>query len=320
MGNELISWLSPIGWAQQTAVYVDDHWATLLVSLTFTVVLIAISYPLSTKRDVGAGMIPPRRGSGSASNLLTKPIGLAYRLLRTNLIVWSIAMFLFGAAYGSVLGDAEKMLESVGDQMSAMLPTTDSNALTDSYAAMFISISAVLAAIPTLQSILRLRGEEKEGRMDGLLSGSLSRYRLMGSFVVTSILNSLLYLFMAGLGMGVAGSQSLGDSRYLGDLILASISFAPALWVAIGVAAVLIGIFPRATSFSWAVVVFAFLVIYLGGALQMPDWLMNLSPYESIARYPAEDLDLTPLLSLTGVSALLITIGCIGFRRRNIMS
>ncbi|MCP3740741.1 ABC transporter permease [Rossellomorea sp. BNER] len=318
IGDEFISWLSPIGWAQQTSVYVDNHWSPLLLSLGFTIVLVAIAYPLSTKRDVGAGMIPPRRGKASASKALTKPIGLAYRLQRTNLIVWGFAMFFFGAMYGSFLGEAEKMMESMGNTIGEMLPGMDGGVLADSFAAMFIAISAIVSTIPSLQSILRLRSEEKEGRVEGMLSGALSRPRLLGSFVIAAILNSLFLLFMAGLGMGVAGSQSMNDSSYLGDLIVAGLSFAPALWVVIGVGVALIGFFPKGTSFSWAVVVFAFLIIYLGGALQLPEWLMNISPYQHIPRFPLEDFDWVPLLSLTGVATVLIVIGWFGFRRRDI--
>ncbi|WP_096190174.1 ABC transporter permease [Evansella halocellulosilytica] len=318
MGEEFLSWLSPIGWAQQTAVYGDNLWSPLLLSVAFAFLFVAIAYPLSTKRDVGAGMLPPRKGKASASNLLTKPIGLAYRLQRTHVIVWSIGIFLLGASYGTFIGEAEAWIDSMGDLAENMLPGMDKGVLADSFAAMFMSVTVVIATIPVLQSILRIRGEEKEGRLEGMLAGALSRYRLLGSYLITAVLNSILILFMAGLGMGLAGSMSMDESRYFGDLILAGLSYAPALWVTVGVALVLIGIIPKAATFSWAVLIFSFLVIYLGGALQMPEWLMSVSPFHHVSRFPIDDLNWTRLLWLTVVAIGLVIIGMYNYRRRDL--
>nr|WP_217635461.1 ABC transporter permease [Evansella caseinilytica] len=318
MGAETLSWLSPIGWAQQTSVYVDHNWLPILLSLAFTVIMVAAAYPLSTKRDVGAGMLPPRRGKASASTLLTKPIGLAYRLQRTNIIVWSLGILLLGMAYGSFIGEAETWVENMGDVAENMLPGMDAGDFANSFAAMFMSVTVVIATIPALQSILRIRGEEKDGRLEGMLAGALSRYRLLGSYVVTALVNAGILAFLAGLGMGLAGSQSMNDSSLIGDLVAAGLLYTPAIWLTIGVAVALIGFIPRAASYSWAVLVFAILAIYLGGALQLPEWVMNLSPFQHIARYPAEDFQWTSLFWLTGISAVLIATGMYSYRRRDL--
>jgi ABC-2 type transport system permease protein len=123
---------------------------------------------------------------------------------------------------------------------------------------------------------------------------------------------------MAGVGMGITGSQSMEDSRYLGILTMAGLSFTPALWVTIGLAVAIYGYFPRKTSFSWAMVGFAFFVVYLGGVLQLPEWVTNLSPFTHIPRIPAEEFDVLPLLVLTAVAAVLMLIGWFGYSRRDI--
>lgn len=320
VGDGLLSWFSPIGWALQTSVYVDNDWSPLLLSLALTLVLVAMAYPLSTKRDVGAGMIPPRRGKAVASRVLTKPTGLAFRLQRTNLIVWSLAMFLFGAMYGTFMGEAEQLIDSMGEAIRAVMPELDSGVLANQIASMFIAVSAMIATIPVLQGILRLRTEEKEGRLEGMLAGALSRHRLLGSYIIAAVWSSLLLLFMAGLGMGLTGSQSMQDSSYVSALIQAGLAFTPALWVVIGLAVVLIGVIPKLSSYSWALPVFAFLVIYLGAPLQMPEWLMNFSPYQHIPRLPAESWAWLPLFMLTGVAAVLMGIGLLGYRRRDLSS
>lgn len=318
LGNEALSWISPIGWAQQTEAYLGNDWTPLLLSLFFTIVLIAIAYPLSNMRDVGAGLVRPRPGREDAPKSLSSALGLAFRLQRTNLFIWSFALLLFGMSYGAFIGEAEEMFGALGDSLEGMLPEMSSGVLADSVAAMFMTVSAMFASIPALQSILRLRSEEKAGRLDSLLSTPVARKRLLASYLVIALGSSVVFLFMAGIGMGITGSQSMGDIRYLSALTFAGLAFLPALWVAIGFAVFLYGLFPRKAGFSWAIVVHAFLVLYLGGALQLPEWLTDLSPFGHIPSMPAQEFELVPLLVLSGVALVLIVIGFIGYRRRDI--
>jgi hypothetical protein len=39
------------------------------------------------------------------------PFGLAWRLQRTGLIAWAVALFILGISYGSVLGEIERFFE-----------------------------------------------------------------------------------------------------------------------------------------------------------------------------------------------------------------
>ncbi len=101
-------------------------------------------------------------------------------------------------------------------------------------------------------------------------------------------------------------------------LVGAALAYAPALWVTVGVAAVLFGWFPRASAAAWIVPVYAFVVGYLGQILQFPGWMNNLSPFGHVPRLPAADLDWTPLLVLTLVAAGLVWLGLAGLRRRDL--
>lgn len=94
----------------------------------------------------------------------------------------------------------------------------------------------------------------------------------------------------------------------------------PALWVTVGVAAVLFGWLPRATAAAWLVPVYAFLIGYLGEILQFPDWMNDLSPFGHVPQLPANELDLAPLAVLTAVAVAvaLLAAGLAGFRRRDL--
>ncbi|MFP3913229.1 MAG: ABC transporter permease, partial [Actinomycetota bacterium] len=92
VGGGIASWLSPIGWAQQTRVYVADRWWPLLLSLALSGILVGVAYSLSTRRDVGAGLFESRPGPAHAPGSLSSALGLAWRLQRIGMLWWGLAL------------------------------------------------------------------------------------------------------------------------------------------------------------------------------------------------------------------------------------
>jgi ABC-2 type transport system permease protein len=317
MAGNASSWLSPIGWAQATQVYVSDLWWPLLAAVGATALLVAAALALSTRRDVGAGLRAPTPGAAHASSLLTTPIGFALRLQRAGFSGWAAAIFVLGVMYGSILGDAEQMLADV-DVMTAMLAGMPGAGVVETFGAMIASVTAILAAAYAVLATLRLRTEELAGRAESVLATALSRTRWVMSHVVVAAVGSLFVLVGGGLGLGLAGGASTGDWSLLPAFVAAMAAYAPAVWIVIGLAVALFGLAPLAIGATWLLVAYAFVVIYLGGLLQFPAWMEDLSPFGHVPRMPAEDFALAPLLVLTAVAALLVVVGLVGFRRRDV--
>jgi ABC-2 type transport system permease protein len=78
------------------------------------------------------------------------------------------------------------------------------------------------------------------------------------------------------------------------------------------------GLVPRVTGLSWALLVYAVLVAYLGGLLNLPGWMFNLSPFTHIPAMPADAFTTLPLVILTALAAALVAVGVVGFRRRDL--
>lgn len=131
IGHNALTWLSPIGWAQATRSFGDERWWPLLLSLAIAIVFTSIAFALTTVRDVGAGLVPPRPGPPTASRYLTSPLGLAFRLQRGSLIGWSAALFLTGLAYGSIGQQVEKLV-SDNKELSDLLAQAEGS-FTDSF-------------------------------------------------------------------------------------------------------------------------------------------------------------------------------------------
>ncbi|MFD6277726.1 ABC transporter permease [Streptomyces sp. NPDC060209] len=318
-GDDALSWLSPIGWVQRTYPYVDNHWWPLLLCLALAALCAGTGFFLSTRRDVGAGLRATRPGRPTGSGALLRPLGFALRLHRSVLAGFGAGLFLMGAMYGSILGEADDMLKNI-DQIQEALQRIGGASTAESFASMIMVILAVVASVYVVTAALRPRTEENAGRAEPLLATGLSRARWAGSHLAVALAGGTALLLMVGLGIGVAGAASVGDSGLVLSLTGAALAYAPALWVTVGVAAVLFGWLPRAAQAAWAVPVYAFVTGYLGQLLQFPGWMSNLSPFGHVPQLPAAPMDWTPLAVLTLVAAALILLGLEGFRRRDLQT
>ncbi|MGW4234026.1 ABC transporter permease [Streptomyces sp. NPDC004980] len=316
-GTAALSWLSPIGWAQRTYVYVDDRWWPLLLCLALAVLCAGTGFVLSARRDVGAGLRATRPGRAVASAALTHPLGFALRLHRSVLAGFGAGLFLMGVMYGSILGQADEMLKDI-DGIQEALRRAGGTTTAESFASMVMVVLAVVASVYVVTAALRARSEETAGRVESLLATGLSRTRWAGSHLAVALVGGTAVLLLGGLGIGVAGAASTGDLAMVPALLGAALAYAPALWVTAGVAAVLFGWLPRAAQAVWIVPVYAFVTGYLGELLGFPGWVNDVSPFGQVPRLPAAGMDWTPMVVLTLIAAGLLRLGLEGFRRRDL--
>lgn len=316
IGGGLPSWLSPIGWSQQTRVYVDDRWWPLLLSLGMMVLLLAAAYWLSTRRDVGAGLVQPRPGPATASRALSTPLGLAWRLHRASVMWWTIALFLFGFGYGTLAGEVESFVEDFSAAQE-MLELVGGESFINAFLATIVSLIAIVTAVFAVLTVLRPRSEETSGRAEPVLATATSRSGWLASHLGLALAGSAIILLLSGLGMGITASAALGES-VVPDLLGAALAYLPAVWVTIGLGFALFGVAPRATLLVWIVIAYAGLIGSLAGILNLPEWTLNLSPFGHIPSLPAVDLEWTPLVVLTLIAAGLIAVGLYGFRQRDL--
>ncbi|MGP3972062.1 ABC transporter permease [Streptomyces sp. 6N223] len=316
-GSDVLAWLSPIGWTQRTYAYVDNRWWPLLLVLGMAVVAVAVAFALSGRRDVGAGLRPPRPGSPTASEALPRPLGFALRLQRGTLFGFGAGLFVFGMMYGSILGDAEEMIED-NEQLRETIAELGSGSVSESFGSALMSFLAIITSAFVVLAVLRARAEETGGRAEPVLATGLSRDRWVGSHLTMSLAGGTLVALLAGLGFGLAGALSASEGELFWKLTGSSLAYAPALWVTGAIALVLFGWLPRFAAAAWAIPAYSFFVVYLGTLIEMPDALANFSPFGHVPQVPAADMEWTPLVVMTAVAAALTWLGLAGFRRRDL--
>jgi ABC-2 type transport system permease protein len=316
VGNGTLSWLSPIGWGQAMRPYADERWWPLLLLIGGAALLVVAAVALLDRRDDGAGVVQPSPGPAHASPWITRPLGFALRLQRGAVVGWALGLFLAGVSVGLTAEDADSIL---GDSKEVdELINRAGGSLVDNYIAVSLLSMVLIATGFAIQAVGRMRSEETAGRLEPLLATALARPRWAAGHIAVAVGGTVLVVGATGLGAGIADAIASNDAGRLPELVGASLAMVPAVWVLIGVAVAIFGLLPRAMGVAWGALGACFLVSYLGPLLSLPEWLMDLSPYNHVPLLPAADASAGPLLALTAVAAALLAVGVIGFRRRDV--
>jgi ABC-2 type transport system permease protein len=306
-----LSWLSPIGWAHKLRPYAGERWWVLVLPVALTALGAAVAVALEARRDVGAGLLPDRPGPATAAPGLASPLALAWRLHRGLLAAW-LAGF---AVVGVVLGGAAS---SVGDMVADNANLEDiftrlggRTGIVDAYLVSVLTILGLLAAGYAIQATLRLRAEETAGRAEPVLASAVGRLQWAASHLAFSVLGSALALVAAGVTVGLTYGQ-------LSRVMEGALVQVPAVWVLAAVAVALVGLAPRLAAAAWGALGVCVVLVLVGAALQLDQWVMDLSPFTHLPKVPGAALSATPLVLLLAVALALGGAGLAGLRRRGI--
>ncbi|QOC91358.1 ABC transporter permease [Micromonospora craniellae] len=317
-GATWLSWLSPIGWSQQTAPYVYDRWWPLVISLLVAAATAALGYVLSTRRDFGAGLVPPRPGSPRAAAWLAGPLALAFRLQRASLIGWSLALLVAGIAYGSF---TQPLVDGFADAPPDLVEIMGGSAnMLDGYLGMMGMTMALAVGVYAVLAVHTLRAEETDGRAEPVLATAVSRAGWLGGHVAVAAVGVFWLLLVAGLGMGIGAAVSTGEAGLIATLLLGHVAHTPAVWLVLTIAALLYASAPRALPVIWVSLGYGLITTYFAPILDIHDSVLRLSPFAHVGEYPLEDISVVAVAVLALLSAALLQAAVVTFRRRDLAS
>lgn len=316
-GPDALTWMSPLGWAENTRAFWDDRWWPLLLPLAATALTVTLALWLLSRRDIGSGLIQPRPGPDHAHPSLLRPIGFSLRIQRGAIVGWTYLLFVYGFAIGAVGDNIKGILQSSSSLTAAFAGASDN--IIDSYFASIFTVMALMAAGFAISGALRPHSEEARDRAALLLAGPLGKVRWALGHVLIAYLASALMMALLGLGLGLGLGVVTGDFSELGTLIGSGFAQTPAIWLTASIAVLLFGISSRASVAGWGLLV-AFIVIWSVASFgDLPDWIVDLSPYSHVSAVPAVPLDVTPLIVMTGIAAVLTATGLALWRRRDLL-
>jgi ABC-2 type transport system permease protein len=314
-GPHALSWFSPLGWAQGMRAFADVRWWLLVPLLALAALLVAAAVRLAARRDLGAGILPPRPGPERGA--LKTPLALAWRLQRGALAGWAAGFAILGAAFGSIAQDIGDVIGDSADVRDALARLGGSESLTDAYIAATFGLMALIAAGFAVGSVLRLRGEEASGRAEPLLATAVSRTRWALGHTAVAFGGTAVLMLAAGAFAGVAHAAQAGDAGEFPRLVAAALAQVPAAWVLAGLALAIFGLLPRARLAAWLALALCLALAELGPVVELSQSVIDLSPFAHSPQLPGGSFTVAPLWLAT-IAAALAAAGLAALRRRDI--
>jgi ABC-2 type transport system permease protein len=312
-----LSWLSPVGWGQHLRAYQGERWWVLLLPVAFALGVTAVAFLLVQRRDHGAGLFPDRLGPESARAMLGHPLGLAWRLQRGSLYGWLVAFLFLGLLFGNLAANVSGFLDSPNAQ-ELLQRLGGVQGLTDSFISTELSFVGIAAAAYGIQATLRLRSEEAALRSESILATGVTRLGWASSHVIVALLGTAVLLAGAGLAAGITHSASTGRAEDLWRVLVAAVVRVPAAWVLVGIAVAVFGLVPRWALAGWIALVVFLVLGEFGPLFELPQAVMDISPFAHSPSLPGGAFSALSLAALVLLAGSLVTIGFVGFRRRDV--
>jgi ABC-2 type transport system permease protein len=321
-GTGTPDWLwgvTPFGWASYLHE-VDDARVPVFVAYSVLVAALVTATLLLGRRDLHAGLIG-RAGSVDTARPVRSLTGLVVRQTRGPMLTWGgIVMFsalVFGLLaddFAEAFGDLEGTV-AAGEQIGFVALDTPEGVVSS-----LVLFLALVGALFGAAQAANIREEEASWRIEALLVRTVGRTRWLGTRLgiaaLAIVLLAVITAVSAWLGTVLVGSEA---SIGLGDIVLQALNLIPIAWMFLGLGLAAFGLVPRLTaSLGYALVLTAYVIDLIGGLLELPETVLELSPFRHLTAVPVADPAVVPLSVMVLVGMVAAGAGAIGFRRRDL--
>ncbi len=312
-----LRWATPLGWLETAHPLTEPRMLPIALSYALALLLCLAAVALVRVRDTGAGLLAASGGRRSRTRGLGGPLGLAVRSARGAAWSWAIGLGLFGVLIGLVARTAaEAMADSTAGGTLVGLGLQESGTL--AYVGVLFLILAVALAAMAAGRVAAIRDEEATGRLDAVLVRPITRSRWLSGQAVVG-----LGVLVLGAASAVLGTWVAGQAGDLGvgfpDLARAGANAVPAACFVLGLGILLFGLVPRAAvTLTYSYVAAAFLMEFVGSAVALPVWLLDLSVLHHVRPVPAVAADVGSAAVLLVGGAVLTLVGVVAFGRRDV--
>lgn len=310
-------WINPLGWLAETRPGPDGRWWPLLPAVALALILAVVAFRLHGGRDFGQGVIATRPGPDHGR--IRGPWGLTWRLHRGVAVVWVLLFIVLGVVFGYM---SDSMQDLAGQSAGGIADMFTGGAgapemMTHAFLTAVLSLAGIIAAVPGVQIMNRLRTEEVEFRVEPLLATPLSRVRMFLAPVGLALALSALLILLAGAVVSIFVATSDVGVSYIEGLGQA-LATVPAVWAVVGVAVLIVGVRPQVSVAAWIGVVASFGLTLLGPTFRLPDWALGISPFYHVPTVGTAGESVVGLVVVGVIAVLLSVVGLVGYRRRDI--
>jgi ABC-2 type transport system permease protein len=314
-------WATPFGWIG--FLHEVDN-ARGWVFLGFGLLLAALlAATLTTaRRDLHAGAIGTvdDGGGGRRPRPVGGQLGLAVRLTAASARTWGLVVTIVALTFGLMARDfaaaaaALPATVEVVEQMGIVGLDTPAGIIAWTLS-LFVGL---LVAVFVAGQVAAIREEEATWRIEHLLARPIGRLRWLVTRVLTVAVAATAIAVAGGIVAWIA-TVLVGVPITFVDGLLAGLNVVPVALLVLGTGIGLFGLLPRAAvPLTYGLVVGSFALDFVGGLLDLPDWVLELSPFRHLASVPAVDMNVGAALVMLSVGLLAAAIGSLAFQRRDL--
>ena len=305
--------LNPLEWPLLLRPFAGERFWLPLIWLALGALLAALSLWLMARRDMGAGLVPQRRGRANAAPGFRNLFALAWRTQRGLFLAW----LCFYAIFSFALGCASYLMVravSSAEALSELIARL--GGIDRAFLSLMLYIFGILISVYVIMSAGILRREET-AKGETLLSLPVRRERLVLSHMVYIFGGSTAILLTSGLCVGLGAVIGTGDGGALARLFSEMAGMIPAVWAIGGIALLLFGALPRGmTGIGYGLLTLFILMEIFWEQQQLPEALYALSPFSWITPLKAVQPAAAPVV-LCAAALLLSGAGVALFCRRD---
>jgi ABC-2 type transport system permease protein len=317
-GLDWLRWTTPLGWAEELRPFADPQPVVLLLPAVTATILLAGAGMLAARREIGSGLLPARDSAPPRLRLLGSPEAQAFRSERGALIAWLAGAGAFALLMG-VISDAatpdviservQRQLEKLG----AESVVTPSGWLGFSFIFFMLAVSLFCC-----MQIASVRGEEAEQRLETLLAHPVGRGRWLTGRLVLAAAGAAAVALTAGV-LAWAGAATQGADVSLPKMLGAGVNTLPPALLFLALGALAFAVVPRASpGIAHGLVGLAFVWELFGALLEVPGWLLALSPFHDVGLVPGEPFEPGAAAIMLALAAVAALAALWAFRRRDL--
>lgn len=313
-----LRWATPLGWTEELRAYVDPRPAVAILPIATGAALLAGAGAIFMRRDVGAGLLPARDRRSPRLWLLGSPTTQALRGEVGFLAGWLVGVGAFALILGVVADSvtSAKIPESARKQIAKFSDVSITAA--SGYLGFTFLFFVLAVSLFSCSQVAAIRREEAAQRLETLLSLPVSRAHWLAGRVLLAVGSAAVLGLSAGV-LSWVGAASQGADVSLPRLLEAGANCMPASILFLGVGVLAFAAVPSASSgISYGLVSTGFVWELFGALLNAPKWALGLSPFHHVALVPAEDIELTPALTMSALGAGAVLAALVVFRRRDL--
>lgn len=169
--------------------------------------MLALAFVLQARRDFGQGAIAPKPGPGRGRYLGTWR--LALNLNRGSLITWSITFVVLGFVFGFFATSINDLLGSdTAVQQALASGATSPETLVAAFLVTILSLLGIIASIPGVQIMVRIRTEEMNDRVEPIIATAVARPRYFASNVLLALGVPAMFILITGTVVALLASSA----------------------------------------------------------------------------------------------------------------